>query len=76
MFKHVIALLFILNQFEFFDDLMTLFSSSQLYNIFMTQREKKFMRNFITQSIVKKRQKRRNHIDDNEKREFNKRIKK
>ena len=63
---------------QFFLNQYTMMSSilSQLYNMFITQREMKFTRNFIAQSTTKKNQKRKNHIDDDEKRELNKRIKK
>ena len=63
---------------QFFSNQYTIMSSisSQLYNMSMTQREMKFTRNFIAQSTTKENQKRKNHIDDDEKRKLNKRIKK
>ena len=63
---------------QFFSNQYTMMSStsSQLYNMSITQREMKFTKDFIAQLTTKESQKRRNHIDDDEKREFNKRIKK
>ena len=64
---------------QFFSNQYTMISSSssQLYNTFITQREMKFTKNFTTtKSISKEKQKRKNYIDDDEKRELNKRIRK
>ena len=64
---------------QFFSNQYTMMSSlsSQLYNTFITQRKIKFTKNFTTtKSTSREKQKRKNHIDDDEKRELNKRIKK
>ena len=64
------------NQFSSNQYTMMSSASSQLYNMSMTQREVKFTRDSIAQSTARENQKRRKHIDDDEKRELNKRIKK